>query len=499
MLGLHASAHAATQDNRSHVAVSSAITDSGPIDQKKRWYTDGQGRVLLTAGVNLVSKNPPYSPEAAGFDEADAAWLQNNGFDSVRLGIIWKAVEPSPGVYNDNYLASITRTIRLLRSHGIMTLLDAHQDMYNEKFQGEGAPDWAVLDKGMPNLLKVGFPSNQLFNLGLIKAYDSFLTNATGPGGVGLQDRYASMWKHVAHTIGNEPGVMGYDIMNEPWPGHHYPICYLALGWCGSAMKSLNGMYQKVGSAIVAADPDAIVTYEPYSTWNQGLNSRPRRPSVPRAAMSWHVYCSMNALFGTYLGCNLPDNHTFRNADRAAIINDSASLLSEFGATKDVKTLMGVTLKARTHLVGWQYWTYNGCNDPTTQNVADQDLVSDIDHPGPVTDGQVDHNKLGVLAVPHLRATAGTPTSTSWAPSTNTYQASWSSARVAGDGNFVKGSISEIAVPSAHYPHGYEVKANGGEVVSAPGALRLQIRSTGEGSVSVTITPASEKSGSSHA
>lgn len=111
-----------------------------------------------------------------------------------------------------------------------MTLLDAHQDMYNEKFEGEGAPDWAVLDKGAPNLLKVSFPANQVFNLGLIKAYDSFLDNAKGPGEVGLQDRYAAMWKHVAQVVGQEPGVMGYDIINEPWPGHHYPICYVAFG-----------------------------------------------------------------------------------------------------------------------------------------------------------------------------------------------------------------------------------------------------------------------------
>ncbi|GAE67482.1 endoglycoceramidase [Cutibacterium acnes JCM 18909] len=60
----------------------------GPIGQSGRWYTDGQGRAILTAGVNMVSKRHPYSPEADGFDDADAAWLQKNGFDSVRLGVI---------------------------------------------------------------------------------------------------------------------------------------------------------------------------------------------------------------------------------------------------------------------------------------------------------------------------------------------------------------------------------------------------------------------------
>lgn len=51
-----------------------------------------------------------------------------------------EGVEPKPGEYDDAYLASITRTVRTLRAHGIMTLLDAHQDMYNEKFEGEEPP-----------------------------------------------------------------------------------------------------------------------------------------------------------------------------------------------------------------------------------------------------------------------------------------------------------------------------------------------------------------------
>ncbi|MCW2659182.1 MAG: endoglycoceramidase [Mycobacterium sp.] len=35
-----------------------------------------------------------------------------------------------------------------LASHGIVSLLDFHQDLYNEAFQGEGAPAWAVQQAG---------------------------------------------------------------------------------------------------------------------------------------------------------------------------------------------------------------------------------------------------------------------------------------------------------------------------------------------------------------
>ncbi|MHB8693534.1 MAG: hypothetical protein ACYDHH_20035 [Solirubrobacteraceae bacterium] len=75
--------------------------------------------------------------------------------------MIWKAVEPMPGVYDDAYLSRIADTVATLARHGIVALLDFHQDLYNEAFQGEGAPDWAVQSAGLPNL-RLGFPGNYL-------------------------------------------------------------------------------------------------------------------------------------------------------------------------------------------------------------------------------------------------------------------------------------------------------------------------------------------------
>lgn len=467
----------------------SSITQRGPISQAHRWYTDGAGRALLTQGVNMVYKHDPYTPEAGGFDSHDAQWLQDNGFDSVRLGIIWKAVEPEPGVYNDAYLDSILATTRELTSRGIMVLIDAHQDMYNERFEGEFAPDWAVIDDGVPSVLKVGFPTNQVLNIGLLRAYDNFLANREGPGGVGLQDRYAAMWGHVAERFAAEPGMMGYDVMNEPWPGSAYPLCYLSGGDCGPARERLDALHEKASQAITAADPDAIVSYEPYSLWNQGFNTRPAAPSAQNTALSWHVYCTTNALFNSYVGCDIPDGRAFRNAEDVASANDSATLLSEFGATDDAGTLLGVTALARQYLVGWQYWSYCACDDPTTQNQAAQGIVADPTCPGPVTAEAVNQDKLAILAAPHARAIAGTPTATTWDAATRTYQARWTSTRVDGAGTFGEHAVSEIAVPAVNYPQGYTVEVSGGRVISNPNDGRLLVRSDGSTELSVTITP----------
>ena len=118
--------------------------------------------MVVLHGVNMVAKRPPYAPDATGFGADDAAFLAAEGYTTVRLGIIYAAVEPQPGVYDDAYLDRIAKTVRVLGGHGIVSLLDFHQDLYNERFQGEGWPDWAVIDDGLPAEPKLGFPGNYL-------------------------------------------------------------------------------------------------------------------------------------------------------------------------------------------------------------------------------------------------------------------------------------------------------------------------------------------------
>ena len=73
-----------------------------PLTQAKTWITDAQGRVVILHGLNQVFKMAPYEPSADGFGADDATFLQANGFDAVRVGVIWSAVEPRPGSYDDS-------------------------------------------------------------------------------------------------------------------------------------------------------------------------------------------------------------------------------------------------------------------------------------------------------------------------------------------------------------------------------------------------------------
>src|SRR5918992_5759243 len=63
-----------------------AASPTPPLSHEGRWITDGDGRVVILHGVNMVNKRPPYHPAAVGFDAPDARFLGRHGFNNVRLG-----------------------------------------------------------------------------------------------------------------------------------------------------------------------------------------------------------------------------------------------------------------------------------------------------------------------------------------------------------------------------------------------------------------------------
>ncbi|MCA1726728.1 MAG: endoglycoceramidase, partial [Actinobacteria bacterium] len=85
-----------------------------PLSHEGRWITDRYGRVVIMHGVNMVAKLPPYDPGKMGFSDDDAAFLAREGFNTVRLGLIYKGLEPTRGRYDDAYLARITALARML-------------------------------------------------------------------------------------------------------------------------------------------------------------------------------------------------------------------------------------------------------------------------------------------------------------------------------------------------------------------------------------------------
>lgn len=180
-------------------------------------FVDAWGREVLLHGVNVVNKDPRRNYTEV-FDSTEMAALGSYGFNVVRLGVIWSGVEPEPGVYNEHYLLEIDEMIRWINQAGMYVLLDMHQDLFGQKFS-DGAPDWATLDQGLPHYRGAVWSDAYLISPAVQTAFDNFWNNSHAADGAGVQDRYVQMWKMLAERYRHHTGIVGFDLMNEPFMG----------------------------------------------------------------------------------------------------------------------------------------------------------------------------------------------------------------------------------------------------------------------------------------
>ena len=459
-----------------------------PISPTGTWLTNSDGQVVIAHGLNEVYKLPPYEPSASGFSADDAAFLAANGFTVVRVGVIWAAVEPEPGVFDTAYLDSINATVEMLADHGIYSLIDMHQDNYSTTFGGEGAPTWATMSGWQANL-DFGFPGSYYFNPAENHAWDSFWANANASDAVGLEDHYAKTWENVASYFAGNPAVMGYELMNEPWPGSSWGATLLGSPFFAHQM--LVPMYNQVAAAIRAVDPATPIFFEPT---NAGVAEIAQLLGLPDpmamiddliSVFAFHDYCS-DTNFG--ISCSQIANTLARNALRFADENNIPAFMSEFGATSDAPRLFDQMNAGDTRQVGWTEWAYSGVGDITTH--VDPDWEALVYDPAlPPTGANVNTGNLAVLAAPYPQTISGIPQG--WTVTGGTFRFSYSTEKADGSGAFAAGSLTTISVPESGYPNGYTVSVTGGQVVSTPNAPRLVIAAdNGATAVSVVVTAA---------
>jgi endoglycosylceramidase len=471
-----------------------------PLDHSGRWITDARGRTVILHGVNMVFKRPPYYPAATGFGKDDAAFLQRNGFNTVRLGVIYAGVEPSPGAYDEGYLDQIAATESILAKHGIFSQLDFHQDMYNERFQGEGWPDWAVQDDGLPNQPQLGFPANYFAMPALLRAYDHFWANDPGPGGIGLQDRYAAAWQHVAARFIKARHTLGLDLMNEPWPGTPWTSCLMASGCPDFDRNAMGSFYRLVIDHIRAVERQKLIWYEPNVLFNFTADTNLPDFGDRAAGFSFHVYCTQGLAPPPYSGanCETLDEVVFSNADKRANATGDALLLSEFGATDDLATIRRNVQLADRHMVSWQYWHYCECADPTTTGSGVQAIV--VDPAQPPVGSNVKEAKLDVLSQPYPQLVAGTPSGWEFDPATRVFRLTYSTKGPGGkrfarrarkrSKKALRKRQTEIFLGRDRYPKGYKTSVRGGAITSKrkSGLLKV-VACPGRKTVRVTVGP----------
>ncbi|WP_018473822.1 cellulase family glycosylhydrolase [Echinicola pacifica] len=180
-------------------------------------FVDHAGREIILSGINLVNKSPKdnYMPLV---DKDFYKRLQEWGMNSIRLVVIWDGVEPEMDQFDEKYLKELDKHIKWAAEYGVFVILDMHQDLFSAKYS-DGAPRWATLDEGLEHYKGEVWSDSYLISPAVQGAFDNFWQNKPAADGKGLQDHYAEMWKMLAERYKNQSNVIGYDLMNEPFPG----------------------------------------------------------------------------------------------------------------------------------------------------------------------------------------------------------------------------------------------------------------------------------------
>ena len=255
-------------------------------------FFDAHGRVRIFHGAARVQKKPPwYFPDLLEGD-TEARAMEALGFNVLRLGFMWSGYNPAPGVFNRSYIDVIKTTVAQLNAHGVYVLLDMHQDILSSAFcLYDGAPRW-VIDKSTAALppdhaypAPIGAPapsdkkcsrsgsphspcncswqagwSENALTYAAANAYQSIYDNKAG-----MRDDMANMWANAAAEFKDTPGIIGYELMNEPFAGDIFSQPELVLpGVAGQ--RNLQKMHDAVAEKIREVDEKHIIFFEPV-TW----------------------------------------------------------------------------------------------------------------------------------------------------------------------------------------------------------------------------------------
>lgn len=190
--------------------------------------TDSLGRTRVFSGVNIVDKSDFLSGEKT-FDCADENDIRNlaqRGFNLIRLGFTWGKIEYAPGMYNEKYIDSLAEILDVCEKYGVYAFLDMHQDLYSSHINGDGAPRWATLTEGRKiHPTRFVWAEDYFWGRACHRAFDNFWSNKK-VNGKGLQDWFADCWVYLIKRLGGKSAVIGFDLLNEPFPGTAGGKCF---------------------------------------------------------------------------------------------------------------------------------------------------------------------------------------------------------------------------------------------------------------------------------
>lgn len=250
---------------------------------------DGQGRSVVLRGINVVDKqgwtgrlaDPMLTPDMV-------RQLADMGFNHVRFGTTWASIQHDREAYDEDYIDQMLEQLDLLDRYGLRAVVDMHQDVWSAQLGSDGAPAWADPQCNVPPNPDLAGASGQWMVQYGSPAANAAWANFWNDGYAGLdphctgqvQSEFVQMWGHLSSRLADHPAVIGYDLLNEPWPSAP-PEVFEQL--------YLMPMYQRAAAAIREHDPTTPIFFEP-PLYSPAVPTVAFTPPDPNAVFAPHIY-----------------------------------------------------------------------------------------------------------------------------------------------------------------------------------------------------------------
>jgi endoglycosylceramidase len=425
------------------------------------YLADEQGRARQFHGANHKTTDPDTLTDQLLADAAE------RGLDHIRLAIYWDALEPSDDVFDETYLDRFVAAMDRAAAHGLLVIIDMHQDVYGPAFGSRGIPEWATRTDGVPFVPQPVWLLNYL-QPAVQNAFEHLYEDAD------LRADQIQVWLHIVERVKDHPALVGYDLLNEPFGKFREGEDFLTAA-ARVERTQLTPMYQRLTDAISAVDPDHWVFIEPPNLASLGVASSLGPVTGPKVAVYPHMYDAAIETATYTPGGVVSYDPTFFDKWFAAAsvypaVNRVPLLVGEWGVAHPTEPGMDAFIRdslATLDRVGSGWSVFNWCRG---------DGYCPIDAAGN------DRPGISQIFQPYARAIAGAPTFSRWDPGARVLTVQYADNAATG--------ATEIFIPeSRSYPGGWEVRTT-----AADGAWSFSFDEA-TGVLSVTI----EDTGSSHA
>jgi endoglycosylceramidase len=336
------------------------------LSVRDRRIVDESGRTVLLHGFN-TSTLLEHTVLRAPLNDEDAAMMESNGFNVVRLAVSWARLEPQRGHWDQGYLEAIDDTVRLLTSHNLYVVLDMHFLDWSSKFGGSGAPDWASLPL-VPDLNFAPLGDWQRHLSPAVNAANTYFWLSPD-----WQADFMRSWQLLAARYRDDSGVAGYDIYNEP---HAIPLPPVRF-----EKEWMWPLYARTIDAIGAVDPNHLFIVEGQLLSSFGTAIVPLR--APNLVYSPHEYTG-SVVPPTFAGNPQQlDDHMRQSADEASRV-PGALWIGEWGmgtTQAHATTWVDDALAAFTAAgAGWAWWQWREDSSWGVRDTAGHTNLTLLDH-----------------------------------------------------------------------------------------------------------------------